>query len=39
MPLLRTETIHGYVCKFYGGDVVKVGTTADRFTIKVLAEE
>ena len=31
--------IHGYECKFYDGDVVKVGTTADRFTIKVPAEE
>ena len=39
MPLLHTETIHGYVCKFYDGDVVKVGTTVDRFTIKVPAEE
>ena len=40
MPLLRSETVHGVVCKFYDGCVVKVGTTAAaRFTIKVPANE
>jgi len=39
MPLLRTEKVHGVQCKFYDGDVVKVGTTAARFTIKVPADE
>ena len=39
MPLLRSETIHGVVCKFYDGDVVKVGTGADRFTIRVPTDE
>jgi phage protein D len=40
MPLLRTETVHGIVCKFYDRDIVKVGTTAAaRFTIKVSADE
>ena len=40
MPLLRSETVHGVVCKFYDGCVVKVGTTAAaRFTIKVPADE
>ena len=40
MPCLRTETIHGVVCKFYDGGVVKVGTSAaSRFTIKVPADE
>ena len=36
MPCLRTETVHGVVCKFYeDGGIVKVGTTAAcRFTIK-----
>ena len=35
MPLLRTETIHGWVCKFYDNGTVMVGTTSDRFAIKV----
>ena len=40
MPCLRTEPIHGVVCKFYDGGIVKVGTTAAcRFTIKVAADE
>ena len=39
MPLLRTETIHGCVCKFYDNDVVMVGTASDRFTIKVPAND
>ena len=39
MPLLRTETIHGYVCKFYDNGVVMVGTAGDRFTMKVPADE
>ena len=40
MPLLRTETVHGVVCKSYDGDIVKVGTTAaGRFTIKVPSDE
>ena len=39
MPLLSTEKIHGTVCKFYDGGLVKVGTTADRFTIRVPADE
>ena len=40
MPCLRTETVHGVVCKFYDGGIVKVGTTAAcRFTIKVAADE
>ena len=40
MPLLRSETVHGVVCKFYDGCVVKVGTTAAaRFTIKVPTDE
>ena len=35
MPCLRTETIHGVVCKFYDGGMVKVGTSAaSRFTVK-----
>ena len=33
--LLREETIHGFICKFYDSGVVKVGTAADRFTIRV----
>ena len=39
MPLLRTETIHGVVCKFYDCHVVKVSTGADRFTIRVPTDE
>ena len=40
MPCLRTTTIHGVVCKFYDGGVVKVGTTAaSRFTMKVPDDE
>ena len=39
MPLLRTEQIHGWTCKFYDGGVVMVGTTANWFTIKVAADE
>ena len=39
MPLLRTETIHGWVCKFYDNDRVMVGTTARRFTMNVPADE
>mgnify|MGYP001493372669 CR=1 FL=1 len=39
MPLLRTETIHGWVCKFYDNDRVMVGTTACRFTMNVPADE
>ena len=40
MPCLRTATIHGVVCKFYDGGVVKVGTSAaSRFTIKVPKDE
>ena len=35
MPLLRSEVIHGWPCKFYDNCCVTVGTrTADRFTIK-----
>ena len=29
----------GWSCKFYQGDVVKIGTTASRFTLKVPADE
>ena len=40
MPLLRTEAVHGAQCKFYSGNVVKVGTTAaGRFTMKVSTGE
>ena len=39
MPLLREEKIHGWPCKFYDNGVVMVGTTADRFSIKLLADE
>ena len=39
MPLLRTETIHGWVCKFYDNDRVMVGTTARRFTMNLPADE
>ena len=39
MPLLRTETIHGWPCKFYDDGLVKVGTKADRFTIRVPVGE
>ena len=39
MPLLRTDHIHGWACKFYDRDVVMVGTGADRFTIKVPTDE
>ena len=39
MPLLRTETIHGWPCKFYDNDVVVVGTTTGRFSIKLPASE
>ena len=40
MPLLRTEKIHGWPCKFYDNGGVTVGTrAADRFTIKVPADE
>ena len=39
MPLLRTETIHGWVCKFYDKGVVMVGTTGSRFTMNVLEDE
>ena len=36
----RTETIHGVVCKYYDGGVVKVGTSAaSRFTVKVPSDE
>jgi phage-related minor tail protein len=36
---LREETVHGWSCKFYQGDVVKIGTKASRFTLKVPADE
>ena len=36
---LREETVHGWSCKFYNGDVVKIGTKASRFTLKVPADE
>ena len=39
MPLLRAETIHGWPCKFYDNGVVWVGTTANRFTMNVPADE
>ena len=39
MPLQREETVHGWPCKFYANDVVKVGTKATRFTLKVPADE
>lgn len=39
MPLQREETVHGWPCKFYDGDVVKVGTKAARFTLKVPTDE
>ena len=39
MPLLRTETIHGWVCKFYDNDRVMVGTTARRFSMNVPADD
>ena len=40
MPLLRTETIHGWPCKFYDNGRVNVGTrAADRFTINLPADE
>ena len=31
--------MHGWSCKFYQGDVVKIGTKASRFTLKVPADE
>ena len=31
--------MHGWPCKFYADDVVKVGTKATRFTLKVPADE
>ena len=39
MPLLSTEKVHGWPCKFYDDGLVKVGTKTDRFTIRVLADE
>jgi len=36
---LREETVHGWSCKFYHDDVVKLGTKASRFTLKVPADE
>ena len=39
MPLLRTETIHDWMCKIYDKDRVMVGTTARRFTMNVPADE
>ena len=40
MPLLRTELVHGWPCKFYDNGGVTVGTrAADRFTIKVPTNE
>ena len=40
MPVLRTETIHGWPCKFYDNGTVNVGTrAADRFSIKVPPDE
>jgi phage-related minor tail protein len=36
---LHEETVHGWSCKFYQGDVVKIGTKASRFTLKVPADE
>ena len=36
---LREETVHGWSCKFYNGGVVKVGTKATRFTLKVPTDE
>ena len=39
MPLQHDETVHGWPCKFYANDVVKVGTKATRFTLKVPADE
>ena len=39
MPLLCQEKIHGWPCKFYDSGVVMVGTTADRFSIKLPSDE
>lgn len=39
MPLLRTETLFGIVCHVYDGGVVKVGTNADRWTLRLKANE
>ena len=39
MPVVKEDRVHGHVCKFYDGGVVKVGTSAARFTIKVPADE
>ena len=40
MPLLRTETIFGNVCKFYDNGTVMVGTTAaKRFSVRLLATD
>lgn len=36
---LREETVHGWPCNFYANDVVKVGTKAGRFTLKVPVNE
>ena len=35
MPLLRTETINGFVCKVYDNGIVKVGTSSDRFSMRL----
>ena len=39
MPLLRTETIHGVSCKFYDNAVVMLGTTTDRFSLHMPADQ
>ena len=39
MPLLRTETVHGWECKFYTNSIVMVGTTTGRFSMNVPADE
>ena len=39
MPVVKEDRVHGHVCKFYDGGVVKVGTSTARFTIKVPAGE
>ena len=40
MPLLRTETIFGRVCKFYDNGTVMVGTqAAERFSVRLLVTD
>ena len=39
MPLQRTEHLFGLVCSHYDNGIVKVGTNAQRISLRVKADE